>query len=224
MAQYKTSSFVDQVELVAARAARPCVIRTAFGAPVDPDVKIKTQRSSGVHRRPLHRRCGREAVAPRGLRHHEHRGAAEIEPGQQRRTRGVAQHRRAVGVANVARELLAAARVVDPDDDRTNAGGAEEREQVLGLVAHQQPDVERPGSRAQGCERGGPPIALGDDLAPRPSSIVDDEARAVVVRALVEQRGDRGRRHEPPVRSRSSSTRGLPSTGIAGSSPAARVR
>src|SRR5437868_13577025 len=46
IAQYKTSSFVDQVELVAARAARPCVIRTAFGAPVDPDVKIKTQRSS----------------------------------------------------------------------------------------------------------------------------------------------------------------------------------
>src|SRR6185369_14251224 len=39
IAQYKMSSLVDHVELVAARAARHCVIRTALGAPVDPDVK-----------------------------------------------------------------------------------------------------------------------------------------------------------------------------------------
>lgn len=40
MAEYRTSLEVN-VERAAERAARPCVTLTAFGPPVDPDVKIR---------------------------------------------------------------------------------------------------------------------------------------------------------------------------------------
>ena len=41
------------------------------------------------------------------------------------------------------RELVAAPGVVDPDDDTPDARRAEEGEQVLGFVSHQDADVER---------------------------------------------------------------------------------
>src|SRR5262245_21249821 len=45
--QYKTSPGADATALCdAVRAALPCVICTAFGAPVDPDVKIKQYNES----------------------------------------------------------------------------------------------------------------------------------------------------------------------------------
>src|SRR5665213_3412676 len=47
MAEYRTSSLVN-VTRAAERAARPCVIRTAFGPPVDPEVKMRRNRSSAA--------------------------------------------------------------------------------------------------------------------------------------------------------------------------------
>ena len=67
-------------------------------------------------------------------------------------------------------ELLAPAGLVDADEHRAGAGGAEQREQVLGPVAEQHADVERPGRRAQRRERRRPPGALGDHGPPRPAS------------------------------------------------------
>jgi hypothetical protein len=40
MAEYRTSSELKPTR-EAARAARPCVIRTALGPPVEPDVKMR---------------------------------------------------------------------------------------------------------------------------------------------------------------------------------------
>ncbi len=52
MALYRTSSRPSHVAEAAARAARPCVMRTALGAPVEPEVKMRTNRSPGSTARP----------------------------------------------------------------------------------------------------------------------------------------------------------------------------
>ena len=131
----------------------------------------------------------------------------------------------AIGVADVAGQLVAPPSVVDANDDAPRRR-AEEGEQVLGHVPHEQSDVKRPVGAPQGRERGRPAVALLDHFAPRPAPSVDDQAQRVVAGPTLEERRNRrrGRAHEPPVRSRRRSRSGLPSTGIVGAWPAARIR
>ena len=70
------------------------------------------------------------------------------------------------------------------------------------------------------------PVGRFNDFAPRPTSIVDKETERVVVRSPVEERRNRClvRGHEAAVRSRKMSSSGLPSTGMVGCCPSARMR
>ena len=107
--QYRTSSGPNATALCdAVRAARPCVICTALGAPVDPDVKIKQYSESA------------DADFAR-LR----RGVAHC--GRRSRRDSSVMTTVAVGVGDVAVELGGAVRGVEADDDGAGERGAEQQ-------------------------------------------------------------------------------------------------
>ena len=159
---------------------RRCVQITAFGASDVPDVKISPQSVSGpgstpasLARRPRRaRRRGRRRAPDRvGSAPVRKRDARRAPPGARSaigassgEVPGLGDHQVAVGVLDVAQEVLVAARVVEADDRRARERGATEREEVVGGVVEQHPDVraarrarraalEEAGSRTGGTRR-----------------------------------------------------------------------
>jgi hypothetical protein len=82
-------------------------------------------------------------------------------------------------VPDVARQLGPATGVVEAHHGRAGQRRAEQGDQVLGGVVEQHADVERRVPPAFG-EPSGDPLAAGDDLAPRPPTVVRHEPDAVV--------------------------------------------
>ena len=188
-----------------ARAARPWVIRTALGAPVEPDVNNNANSVSGSGAALECRLAGPDGfgrrgagLCPRGAVDVEDAVSGEIErdPVEQGPHGVVGDDQLAVGVIDVAGELRAAAGRVDTNDRRAGEPGAHQQEDELRHVLEQHPDVERPGP-AQLRDQLGADARLRDDLAPRPSSIFVVEPVAVVLRATQDQvgEGDRCRVH-----------------------------
>ncbi len=144
--QYRTSSAPNGMRSPI-RAKRPWVPRTALGAPVEPEVKIRTNKVSGPGSS-----LGTVASACRA---HDVRHASEsmvvdpvgadpeVEVVEERTVRRLGDDEHAVGVADVVRQLRAAPGRVDPDDSRARERGASQQEDVLGHVVEQDADVER---------------------------------------------------------------------------------
>ena len=176
-------------------------MRTAFGAPVVPDVKISMNVSLG-------RRARRAAPRPRTARRvgptcrrrvddeqpvgGDHPSGAGIR--EQRRCARLGQQQRAVGVLHVARQLRAAAGRVDADDRRAGERGRAQREPELGDVVEQHADVER---RVDGLaveeERGAHRDRV-EHFPVRPRLVFEAQRDAVAADVGAEQVGDRGGR------------------------------
>ena len=101
----------------------------------------------------------------------------EVEPVEQRGVVGVGDHELAVGVADVAGELVAATGVVDADDRGAGQRGAEQGEQVVGGVVEQHADVERARSASADASHRAMAVAAGDDLAPGPRVVARHRGR-----------------------------------------------
>ena len=184
IAQYNASAGVNPSE--AAAATRPAERRTAFGAEVDPEVKIRAATTRG------------QAVAGESP-HRPPSATARIPPrpsgsgrGPQLTVHVVGRFELAVGVRDVALELGAAARRVDADDARTGEGGAEEGEHEVGGVVEQDADVRRPdvGSR----------VSVSQDA--RPADSLATTSRQVHAGRRRRGRRRRHRRGQPAARRR----------------------
>ncbi len=172
-------------------------IRTALGAPVEPDVN--SSRSSSTRRPAGDVSAGGVVVdadaVPSGSSTDRIRRAARR--GRARRAAApcpVGDDQLAVGVADVASQLGAAPRRVDADDRRARERGAAEPEQVLGHVLEQHADVERAGGSPSQCHRGPHPTGA-HDLGPGVGVVLEAQTDARVVGARREQVGDG--RHRP---------------------------
>ncbi len=146
---------------------------TALGAADVPDVKMSPHSVSGSGSSPgSAARDAGEGIVER-LAHARHRVAAVDEAAgdeqivglgrqashdrlEQRRVARLGHDQPHVRVLDVVQEVLVAPRVVEPDDRRTRQRGAAEREEIVGRVVEQHPDVQRPAGRARGRERAGP--------------------------------------------------------------------
>ena len=122
-----------------------CVIRTAFGSPLVPEVKISMNSESrsrlGVGRR---RRRGLARAAPvRVVAALADRTPARSMPSSSGSSARVGDHDLAVGLADVGEQRLAAAGGVQPDRDVAAEPGGAELEGHLRGVVHQHADVRR---------------------------------------------------------------------------------
>ena len=94
---------------------------------------------------------------------------------------GLGDHEPAVGVLDVAQEVLAPAGVVEADDRRARQRRAAEREEVLGDVVEEHRDMRRPTGRQPIEEEVRPPAGLRDVLAVGPDPVLEPDRRAVAI-------------------------------------------
>ena len=128
---------------------------TALGASEVPEVKMSAQRVSGSGSRP---RSSSPIGAERGIEVVAERPVRVVAVGEATAGRAPVAGRRRSGRAcatcrgsvitrpqwvcvGVTKQMLAAAGVVEPDDGGADEGGATEREEVVGGVVEQDPDV-----------------------------------------------------------------------------------
>jgi hypothetical protein len=142
---------------------------------------------------------GRERLAPARRIDDERAlgGDAGVEPREEPRVALLRHDQRAVGVADVARQLRAAARRVDADDGRAGKGRRAEEERVLGDVVEQDADVEPRPARKRPPEGEQPRGALerrSNVRAPAPRFLLEAQRRRVVGGALAQQVPHRARR------------------------------
>ncbi len=102
-------------------------------------------------------------------------------------------HDGAVGGPEVGGQLVTATRRVDADHCRATQGCAGDEEEVLGRVVHQHAHVPGPGvDRSPRRHQGRPHPRLGDDVAPRPLLVLEQQGRSVVLAATEQQLGGGG--------------------------------
>ena len=143
-------------------------MRTALGAAVDPDVKMRRNSASGVGERWTRSGTSRDRVLiPGTIDPQDAVGTdAEVEPLDEVRLRRVRDHELAVGVPQVACQLVAPTGGVGADDDGPAEGRGREEEHVLDRVLEQHADVERPRptkilQHGRACRGGGHQLAPG---------------------------------------------------------------
>lgn len=83
----------------------------------------------------------------------------------------------AVAVVDVARQMVAALRIVDADDDGAGESGAAQGEKELRHVVEQDADVKRSGRRATREKHLRPAAALAKELGVRQLKVVEAEER-----------------------------------------------
>ena len=86
----------------------------------------------------------------------------------------------AVGMTDIAGQLLAPARRVDTDQCRPGHRRGTTEKEVLGNVVEQHSDVKGPGD-PEIFQHGGPATPLLDDLGPTPAAPLEDQAGMAVV-------------------------------------------
>jgi hypothetical protein len=112
---------------------------------------------------------------------------------------GLGHHEPDVRVRGVAQEVLFPAGVVQADDRRARQRRPTEREEVVGRVVEQEPDVERPVLGGSVEEQVGPAAGFRDVLLVRPDAVAELHRRPVADRGIggvaAQQRGGVRRRH-----------------------------
>ncbi len=177
------------------RANRPCVQRTAFGNPVEPDVKIRRKRSSSSAGGPRSRSAS-TAARVRVVR-------VSVSSTWSRSTRLGASTRRSAYTSDVTstwqsqwsikrRELGAPVRGVDADDDRAADRGRAEPEQVLRRVVEEDADVRRRSGIAERLPQRGAPARLGGELAVGERAVLESRRDVVAVSVPEEEFGRAG--------------------------------
>jgi hypothetical protein len=169
---------------------RRCVVMTAFGAPLVPEVVRLRNRST-----PKGGKCvtmpigvGDENVARRG---------SEIETVEQVDLHGFGDHHLAVGVRDVAGQFGPASGGVDSHHGRSGDGGCTQPHGEFRCVVEQHSDVRRSTAGASVEDRPPPRGTYGDLGAPfsiRPRTILELDRHPIVVDAGAYVVGER-RRH-----------------------------
>ena len=195
------------------RARRPWLHRHALGAPEVPDVKSRYPRESGVTDGSATSagtapawmassdwaRLRVEDQHPRVVGGHGTEGVADAGTVDEGERGGVGDEELALGVGEVADQLVAAVRGVGPDDDGPRQCRAPEPEDELGNVVEQDGDVER-AVGALGVQPGGPGGGPCDHLGVAEPKVCGHEAETCVVGAGEHGAGDRLRGLAPALR------------------------
>ena len=145
---------------------------------------------------------GRPArVSGAGRRADEDLGETLRDRLEQRQVPGLGDDEVAVGVLDVAQQVLVAPRVVEPDDRRPCERRPAQREDVVGRVVEEHADVgaSRPAGGSTLEEQVREPVALGDVLGVRPHAVREAQRGTIaplrVVGVRPEQRRRVGRGH-----------------------------
>ena len=181
---------------------RRWVQRTALGASDVPDVNSRTHSASTsvVESVSLGCVCGRSPTASSASSREAPRGRRVVAVGEpagdehaarqfealERRVElgcvaGLGEHQLQVRVHDVAGEMHAVARVVEPGDDRPAQGGTTECEDVIRRVVEQETDVRRPSRFQLGAEQRGEALRLGEELTVGPDPLAETKGRTVAV-------------------------------------------
>ena len=191
---------------------RRCVQITALGASDVPDVKMRLHNVSGPGSIPAsvgatraervvevgaELRTSRLRVVGVAVRCETSTSGRPFAIGSSSgRCRGSVTTRSQSVCCDVAQEVLVAAGVVEPDHRRARERRTTEREEVVGRVVEQHPDVRasRRAGRSTLEEQVREPMALGDVLGVRPHPVPEAQRRTIATLRVVGVRREQRRR------------------------------